>query len=82
MVTAEVISAESVTKSFSGVSVLSGISFTIKEGMSLSVIGPSGCGKSTLLYIVSGLTRPSSGRVSINGKEVTVDVSYQNFFIF
>lgn len=71
MVSAEVIRAESLTKSFSGIAVLSDISFTIKKGMSLSVIGPSGCGKTTLLYIVSGLTSPSSGRVMIDGREVS-----------
>lgn len=70
MVSAEVIRAESVTKSFSGNTVLSDISFVLKQGMSLSVIGPSGCGKTTLLYIISGLTLPSSGRVLIDGREV------------
>lgn len=71
MVSAEVIRAESLTKTFSGNTVLSDISFVLKQGMSLSVIGPSGCGKTTLLYIISGLTSPSSGRVLIDGKEVT-----------
>ncbi len=70
MVSAEVIRAESVTKKFSGNTVLSDISFVLKQGMSLSVIGPSGCGKTTLLYIISGLTPPSSGRVLIDGREV------------
>ncbi len=71
MVPAEVISVESVTKSFSGSTVLSDISFVLKQGMSLSVIGPSGCGKTTLLYIIAGLTHPSAGRVLIDGKMVS-----------
>lgn len=70
MVSAEVIRAESVTKTFSGNTVLSDISFVLKQGMSLSVIGPSGCGKTTLLYIISGLIHPSSGRVLIDESEV------------
>jgi len=70
MVSAEVIRVESVTKTFSGNTILSDISFVLKQGMSLSVIGPSGCGKTTLLYIISGLINPSSGRVLIDGSEV------------
>ena len=70
MVSAEVIRAESVTKNYSGNTVLSDISFVLKQGMSLSVIGPSGCGKTTLLYIISGLSLPSSGRVLINDGEI------------
>ena len=49
--------------------VLEEISFTLDRGSTLAIIGPSGCGKTTLLYILAGLTRPSSGRVVINGEE-------------
>lgn len=37
----------------------------------ISIVGPSGCGKSTLLSLVAGLDKPSSGRVAINGEDVT-----------
>jgi len=81
MVSAEVIRAESVTKTFSGNTVLSDISFVLKKGMSLSVIGPSGCGKTTLLYIISGLTLPSSGRIIINDSEVKGTESRTSFIL-
>jgi NitT/TauT family transport system ATP-binding protein len=48
--------------------VLKGVSFEVKEGEFVSVVGPSGCGKTTLLRLVGGLERPSSGRVTIDGK--------------
>ena len=70
MVPAEVIRAESVAKSYSGSAVLSDISFTVRQGMSLSIIGPSGCGKTTLLYLIAGLSAPTSGSVFIGGKKV------------
>lgn len=70
MVSSEVIRVESVAKSYSGSAVLSGISFTVRQGMSLSIIGPSGCGKTTLLYLIAGLSAPTSGSVFIGGKRV------------
>jgi len=70
MVSAEVIRAESITKTYSGVTVLSDISFSVKQGMSLSIIGPSGCGKTTLLYIIAGLNAPTSGSIFIDNKKI------------
>jgi len=43
-------------------------SFSVARGEILAVIGPSGGGKTTLLYLLAGLRRPLSGRVSINGE--------------
>lgn len=50
--------------------VIEDLSFSVERGGSLTVIGPSGCGKTTLLYILSGLTKPSSGNVTVNGRKV------------
>ncbi len=52
------------------VRVLDGISLTVKAGESLAVVGPSGCGKSTLLNLIGGLDRPTSGSVTLNGKNL------------
>lgn len=50
---------------------LDDITLGIGNGEFLVVVGPSGCGKSTLLDMLAGLTRPSSGRILLNGAEVT-----------
>ncbi|SFE21658.1 NitT/TauT family transport system ATP-binding protein [Lentibacillus persicus] len=50
---------------------LKDINLEIKEGEFISLLGPSGCGKSTLLSIIAGLTKPSSGAVSLDSKEIT-----------
>ncbi|GAA2755606.1 ABC transporter ATP-binding protein [Actinopolymorpha rutila] len=50
---------------------LDGVSLSLAEGETVSVVGSSGCGKSTLLKVVAGLEYPESGRVLYNGQDVT-----------
>ena len=47
------------------------LDFAWEDGGAYALLGPSGCGKSTLLNIISGLLRPSQGRVLYDGKDVT-----------
>ncbi|MBI2815701.1 MAG: ABC transporter ATP-binding protein [Acidobacteria bacterium] len=49
---------------------LRGVNVTVQEGEFLSIVGPSGCGKSTLLYTIGGLTKPSSGKVILDGDDL------------
>jgi len=50
---------------------LAGVSLTIEEGQFVCLLGPSGCGKSTLLNLIAGLDRADSGRVTLDGREIT-----------
>ncbi|WP_237087917.1 ABC transporter ATP-binding protein [Paenibacillus crassostreae] len=59
--------------------VLNGVSLTVKQGEFVSIIGPSGCGKSTLFHIIGGLVQPDSGTVSMNGREVTGERGHISF---
>ena len=52
--------------------VLSNLSFSVKEGERIGLIGVSGCGKSTLLHILAGLDLPDSGEVNFNGKNIVL----------
>ena len=62
---------QDIRKSFGGLDVLKGIDLEINEGEFVVFVGPSGCGKSTLLRQISGLDRPSAGRIEIDGRDVT-----------
>ncbi len=53
------------------ISAIDDITFSVEKGGFVSLVGPSGCGKSTLLSIISGLLKPSGGKVFIEGEEVT-----------
>ena len=53
------------------IEILRNISFRIERGEFVAIVGPSGSGKSTLLGIIAGLDNPSSGRVFIDGVEIT-----------
>ena len=50
---------------------LDGVSFSVAEEESLSVVGPSGSGKSTLLYLLGGLDHSDAGRIWVRGREIT-----------
>jgi len=70
---------QSVTKRFGdGPPVLDRVSLDVCAGEFVSLIGPSGCGKSTLLRLLSGLTPPTSGTLTLDGKPagVTDDLAY------
>jgi lipoprotein-releasing system ATP-binding protein len=49
-------------------SILSGVSFSLQRGDAAAIMGPSGAGKSTLLYILGGLEQPTSGTVTLDGR--------------
>jgi branched-chain amino acid transport system ATP-binding protein len=54
-----------------GATIVSGVGLEVREGELLGVIGPNGAGKTTLFNLVSGLLRPTSGRVELDGVDLT-----------
>lgn len=64
------IKLEGVSKSYGSVKVLQGMSLQVDQGRSLCILGRSGCGKSTVLKVIALITRPDSGSLYIDGKDV------------
>lgn len=62
---------QDVSKSFGGVEALSGVSLDLDVGQVIGLIGPNGSGKTTLMNVVSGVYRPTSGDVCLEGRSVT-----------
>src|ERR687897_938088 len=61
----------SVSKSFGGAEVVAGVSLHVRRGEIAGLIGPNGAGKTTLFNVVTGLLPPASGRVAVDGTDVT-----------
>jgi lipopolysaccharide export system ATP-binding protein len=58
-------------KTYKGRNVVNGVSFAIDRGEIVGLLGPNGAGKTTTFYMVVGLVRPNSGRVTFDGKDIT-----------
>lgn len=64
------IQANDIHKSFGSLEVLKGVSLSIKPSEVVSIVGPSGAGKTTLLQILGTLSKPDSGSLTIDGKQI------------
>jgi spermidine/putrescine transport system ATP-binding protein len=81
---------DSVSRRYAGQAVVDGISLHIRRGEVFSLLGPSGCGKTTLLRMIAGLDLPDSGRILLQGQDLTrlpahrrpVNTVFQNYALF
>ena len=64
------------TKSYSGRTVVRGVSLEVNSGEVVGLLGPNGAGKTTTFYMSVGLTAPDSGRVTLDGVDLTDDPMY------
>lgn len=77
-------------KSFGNTQVLKGLNIEIARGEFITILGSSGCGKTTMLRIIAGLEEPDSGKVLLNGNDITslepnkrnVNTVFQSYALF
>ena len=62
---------EDLVKTFGGFHAVDGASLTIEEGTITGLIGPNGAGKTTLFNVIAGVLKPTSGRVTMRGEDIT-----------
>jgi putrescine transport system ATP-binding protein len=79
-----------VSKRFGATAAVEDVSLNVEQGELFALLGPSGCGKTTLLRIVAGLETPDSGRILIDGVDITsrppyarpVNMMFQSYALF
>lgn len=84
------LSIENVSKDFGPLKAVDQVSLQIAKGEIFSLLGPSGCGKTTLLKMLAGFEQPGTGRILLNGEDITrlpperrpVNTVFQNYALF
>lgn len=72
MVTKQVVlETKSLVKKFSGIVAVDNVSLKVAEGEIKAIIGPNGAGKTTLFNLITGILKPDSGRIILNGRDIT-----------
>ena len=66
-----ILSGTDLSKKYGDLQVVKGVSLAVNEGEFVCLVGKSGCGKTTLLSLLSGLEKPTQGRVNLDGREIT-----------
>ena len=66
-----ILSGTDLSKKYGNLEVVKGVSLAVDAGEFVCLVGKSGCGKTTLLSLLSGLEKPSHGKVNLDGREIT-----------
>ena len=66
-----ILSGTDLSMKYGDLEVVKGVSLAVNEGEFVCLVGKSGCGKTTLLSLLSGLEKPTKGRVNLDGREIT-----------
>ena len=73
----KVLKTENLKKSYSGKTVVNEININLKKGEIVGLLGPNGAGKTTTFYMITGMIRPSSGKIFFDDNNITSTPMYQ-----
>jgi len=73
------INVKNISKHFGGIKAVDNVTIDIQKGFITGLIGPNGAGKSTLFNLIAGLYKPTSGRIYLEGKDITGEDSHNLF---
>lgn len=66
-----ILEVDNITKIYENKIVVDNVSFSMEQGKMMCILGPSGCGKTTILNMIGGFVRPNSGKIILEGKDIT-----------
>ena len=69
---AAVLETAALEKHFGGIAAVNGVSLAVEKGARHALIGPNGAGKTTVINLLTGVLRPSAGRILLEGRDITV----------
>jgi len=72
-----ILRGENLVKEYGPKKVVKGVSVEVKKGEIVGLLGPNGAGKTTTFYMIVGLVKPTSGKITLDGKDITNDAMYK-----
>jgi len=66
-----ILTIDHVSKRFGGLAAVNDVSFTVRQGEVIGIMGPNGAGKSTLFNLIAGVYKPTSGKITFKGQDIT-----------
>ena len=81
---------QGISKRYGDFTAIEQLDLTVERGEFLSLLGPSGCGKTTTLQMIAGFVTPSTGRITLDGRDITderpekrgIGVVFQSYALF
>jgi len=72
-----ILKANNLTKQYSKRAVVDGVSVSVKQGEIVGLLGPNGAGKTTTFYMITGMVKPNSGEILLDGSDISLEPMYK-----
>jgi len=72
-----ILKANNLTKQYSKRAVVDGVSVSVRQGEIVGLLGPNGAGKTTTFYMITGMVKPNSGEILLDGSDISLEPMYK-----